>query len=182
MYLNLFWTFFKIGLFTFGGGYAMIPFIHRFGVDKYKWISEDEFMNIIAIAESTPGPIAINSATYIGYKVKGMKGSLVATLGVSIPSLVIIILISVFFMQFKENQHVEFAFQGVRIGVAVLILNAGIRMYKKLKKNWMSFGLIFIGFTLLLLNILSVIYVIIIGGAVGIVSQLIKLRGDQDAA
>jgi len=182
MYLTLFWTFFKIGLFTFGGGYAMIPFIHRFGVDKYKWISEDEFMNIITIAESTPGPIAINSATYIGHKVKGVKGSLVATIGVSIPSIVIIILIAAFFMQFKENVHVEYAFKGVRIGVSILILNAAIRMFKKLDKNYLSFILIFIGFSLLLFDVLSVIYVIIIGGAIGIITQILKVRGDGHAA
>jgi chromate transporter len=181
MYFTLFWTFFKIGLFTFGGGYAMIPFIHQFGVDKYKWITEDEFMDIITIAESTPGPIAINSATYIGYKVKGIKGSLAATIGVSIPSLVIIILISAFFMQFKENQHVEYAFQGVRIGVAVLILNAGMRMFRKLDKNLLSYILILIGFGLLLFHILSVIYVILIGGAIGIIAQLVKLRGERHA-
>lgn len=182
MYITLFWTFFKIGLFTFGGGYAMIPFIHQYGVDKHKWITEDEFMNIITIAESTPGPIAINSATYIGHRVKGVKGSIVATVGVSLPSLIIIILIAAFLMQYKENIHVEYAFQGVRIGVAVLILNAGVRMFKKLDKNLLTFLLIFIGFGLLLFELLSVIYVIMIGGAIGIITQLLKVRGGANAS
>ncbi len=181
MYFTLFWTFFKIGLFTFGGGYAMIPFIHRFGVDKYQWITEDEFMNIITIAESTPGPIAINSATYIGHKVKGVRGSIAATLGVSLPSLIIIILIAAFFMQFKENVHVEYAFKGIRIGVSVLVLNAAIRMYRKLDKTWLSYALLTLGFVLLLFHFLSVIYVIMIGGAIGIIYQVLKVRGENNA-
>ncbi|QLY39654.1 chromate transporter [Hujiaoplasma nucleasis] len=180
MYLTLFWTFFKIGLFTFGGGYAMIPFIHRFGVDKYQWITEDEFLNIITIAESTPGPIAINSATYIGHKVKGIRGSIAATIGVALPSVIIIILIAAFFMQFKENPHVEYAFKGVRIGVSVLVLNAAIRMYKKLDKHWISYFLIGVGFIILLFHFFSVIYVIMIGGAVGIIYQLLTVRGDTN--
>ncbi|MDA3932531.1 MAG: chromate transporter [Tenericutes bacterium] len=180
MYFKLFWTFFKIGLFTFGGGYAMIPFIHKFGVDKYQWITEQEFMNIIAIAESTPGPIAINSATYIGHKVKGVRGSAAATLGVSLPSFIIIILIAAFFMQFKDNMHVEYAFQGIRIGVAILVVNAAVRMYRKLDKNYMSYILIAIGFGLLLFDFLSVIYVIIVGGGIGIITQILKARGEEN--
>ncbi len=180
MLFILFWTFFKIGLFTFGGGYAMIPFIHQYAVEKYKWITDEEFLDIIAIAESTPGPIAINSATYIGHKVKGIKGSASATLGVVIPSLVIIVLIAAFFMQFKDNVYVEYAFKGVRVGVAILVLNAAIRMYKKLDKNWLSFGLILIGFGLVLFELLPVIAVIVIGGVVGIIYQLTLTRGEKN--
>ena len=105
---KIFFTFFKIGLFTFGGGYSMIPLIHFYAVDKFKWISETEFIDIIAIAESTPGPIAINSATYVGYKYNGVKGSAFATLGVALPSIIIIVLISAFLMQFKDNTYVEY--------------------------------------------------------------------------
>ncbi|QWC00680.1 chromate transporter [Mycoplasmatota bacterium] len=180
MYFKLFWTFFKIGLFTFGGGYAMIPFIHKFGVDKNKWITESEFMDIIAIAESTPGPIAINSATYIGHKVKGIRGSAAATLGVSLPSFIIIILIAAFFMQFKSNVHVEYAFQGIRIGVAILVINAAVRMFRKLDKTWFSYILISIGFGLLIFDLLSVIYAIIIGGSIGIITQILKVRGEEN--
>ncbi|MCF7923864.1 MAG: chromate transporter [Candidatus Izimaplasma sp.] len=183
MYLTLFWTFFKIGLFTFGGGYAMIPFIHSYTVTKYNWISEKEFMDIIAISESTPGPIAINSATYIGHKVKGIRGSFFATLGVMLPSIIIIILIASFFMQYKENIHVEYAFKGVRIGVSILIINAAVRMFRKLDKNILSYILIFIGFTLLLFDVLSVIYVIIIGALIGILTQILaKQRGEEDVS
>jgi chromate transporter len=180
MLFTLFWTFFKIGLFTFGGGYAMIPFIHQYAVEKYKWITDDEFLDIIAIAESTPGPIAINSATYIGYKVKGVGGSALATLGVVLPSIVIITLIAAFFMQFKDNVYVEYTFKGIRIGVAILVLNAAIRMYKKLDKNLLSFFLILVGFGLILFEILPVIYVILIGGITGIIYQLVKVRGEDN--
>jgi chromate transporter len=181
MLITLFWTFFKIGLFTFGGGYAMIPFIHNYAVEKYKWITDEEFLDIIAIAESTPGPIAINSATYIGNKVKGIKGSFFATLGVVIPSVIIILFIAMFFMQFKENIYVEYAFRGIRVGVSILILNAAIRMYKKLNKNWLSFLLLLVGFFFILFELVPVIYVIIIGGVVGISYQLIITRGDNNA-
>ena len=176
--ITLFLTFFKIGLFTFGGGYAMIPFIHQYAVEKYKWITDDEFLDIIAIAESTPGPIAINSATYIGHKVKGIKGSATATLGVVMPSVIIIVLIAAFFMQYKDNIWVEYAFKGVRIGVAILVLNAAIRMYKKLDKNILSFILILIGFSMILFELLPVILVIAIGGVIGIISQVLKVRGE----
>ena len=180
MLLILFWTFFKIGLFTFGGGYAMIPFIHQYAVEKYKWITDDEFLDIIAIAEATPGPIAINSATYIGHKVKGVKGSTFATLGVVIPSVIIIILIAYFFMQFKDNVYVEYAFKGVRIGVSILILNAALRMYKKLDKNLLSYGLILLGFGMILFEVLQVIWVILIGGIIGIIYQIVKTRGENN--
>ena len=180
MLLILFWTFFKIGLFTFGGGYAMIPFIHQYAVEKYKWITDDEFLDIIAIAEATPGPIAINSATYIGHKVKGVKGSTFATLGVVIPSVIIIILIAAFFMQFKDNVYVEYAFKGVRIGVSILILNAALRMYKKLDKNLLSYGLILLGFGMILFEVLQVIWVILIGGIIGIIYQIVKTRGENN--
>ncbi|MFA7075375.1 MAG: chromate transporter [Candidatus Izemoplasmatales bacterium] len=178
MLFTLFWSFFKIGLFTFGGGYAMIPFIHQYAVEKFKWITDDEFLDIIAIAESTPGPIAINSATYIGYKVKGVAGSALATLGVILPSIVIITIIAAFFMQFKDNQYIEYAFKGIRIGVAVLILNAALRMYKKLDKNLLSYLLMFTGLVLMLFEVIPVILVIVIGGAVGIINQIYKTRGE----
>lgn len=156
----------------------MIPFIHQYAVEKYKWITDDEFLDIIAIAESTPGPIAINSATYIGHKVKGIKGSAMATLGVVMPSVIIIVLIAAFFMQYKDNIWVEYAFKGVRIGVAILVLNAAIRMYKKLDKNILSYILILIGFSMILFELLPVILVIAIGGVIGIISQVLKVRGE----
>ncbi len=174
--LRLFFTFFKIGLFTFGGGYSMIPLIHFYAVSKYKWISEEEFIDIIAIAESTPGPIAINSATYVGYKNNGVKGSAVATLGVALPSVIIIVLISAFLMQFKDNIYVEYAFLGIRIGVSVLILNAALRIYKKVKKSVLTYILFAFGFVIAFFDVIPVVLVILIGGLVGLIANVLIHR------
>ena len=121
---ELFMTFFKIGLFTFGGGYAMISQIKEAVVEKKKWLSDDELMEIITIAESTPGPIAINLATFVGYKRKGVKGSIAATLGVILPSFIILYIISLFLDSFMENKYVAYAFSGIKCAVAFLILKA----------------------------------------------------------
>ena len=133
--LLLFITFVKIGLFTFGGGYAMISIIENICVEKKKWITHDEMMDITVIAESTPGPIAINCATYVGYKQKGIWGAIAATLGVVLPSFIIIYLISVFLNNFLEIAWISNAFKGIRIAVGILILDAGINMFIKMKKK-----------------------------------------------
>ena len=125
----------KIGLFTFGGGYAMIAILEGELVSKKKWIDRDEFLDIVAIAESTPGPIAINAATYIGYKRAGFLGALAATVGVCIPSFVIIYLISLFFDAFLSFEVVAYAFKGIRVGVLYLIISAGVKMFKGIKKS-----------------------------------------------
>ncbi len=176
--LALFFAMFKIGLFTFGGGYAMIAIIERDLVEKKKWIRHEEFMDLIGIAESTPGPIAINSATYIGYKVCGVLGSTFATLGVVLPSLIIIFCISLFFDAFLSLTWVGYAFKGIQACVCFLILNAGIKMFKKLKKT--SFNLIitivtvasFLSVSLFAVNFSSVFF-ILLGGFVGVVVYLI---------
>ena len=134
-FLQLFLSMFKIGLFTFGGGYAMIHFLENEYVDKKQWIESEEFMDLVAVAESTPGPIAINCSTYIGYKRAGVLGSLFATLGMCIPSFVIIFCISLFFDQFLAVSWVKSAFKGIQVCVIFLILSAGIKMFKKLKKT-----------------------------------------------
>ena len=131
----LFITFVKIGMFTFGGGYAMISIIENICVEKKKWITHDEMMDITVIAESTPGPIAINCATYVGYKQKGIWGAIAATLGVVLPSFIIIYLISVFLNNFLEIAWISNAFKGIRIAVGILILDAGINMFIKMKKK-----------------------------------------------
>ena len=133
--LLLFITFVKIGMFTFGGGYAMISIIENICVEKKKWITHDEMMDITVIAESTPGPIAINCATYVGYKQKGIWGAIAATLGVVLPSFIIIYLISVFLNNFLEIAWISNAFKGIRIAVGILILDAGINMFIKMKKK-----------------------------------------------
>jgi len=127
----LFLSMFKIGLFTFGGGTAMISLLENEFVGKKKWLSADEFADLIVIAESTPGPIAINSATYIGYKTCGVLGSVVATLGMVIPSFVIIYVISLFFNRFLSIKWVASAFKGIQACVIFLILSAGIKIFKK---------------------------------------------------
>ena len=133
--MDLFLTFAKIGLFTFGGGYAMIAVIQDICVERKTWISHDEMMDVTVIAESTPGPIAINCATYVGYKLAGLMRALLATLGMVLPSFLIIYAISRFIDNFLEIRLIWAAFQGIKAGVAVLILDAGITMIRKMKKK-----------------------------------------------
>jgi len=185
MILNLFWTFFKIGLFTFGGGYAMIATIREEIVEKKKWLDEDELMQIIAVAESTPGPIAINMATYVGYKKRGVLGSAAATVGVVVPSLVIIFIISLFLDAFMANRYVAYAFVGIKCAVAYLILRAGIGMFQKLARKWLPmtvFGIVFVG--LLALELLAVelstIVLILAGGIIGIAAYGIPGRKEAE--
>lgn len=182
--LALFVSFFKIGLITFGGGYAMIAIIESELVEKKKWIEKTEFLDVIAIAESTPGPIAINSATFIGYKRGGFWGSFFATLGVVMPSFIIIFAISFFFEKFLSLEYVGYAFKGIQACVAYLILSAGIKMFKGLKKN--AFNVVLFGLTvavMVTLDLLAVsfssVYYILIGGAVGIVVYLVSFAKDK---
>ena len=135
MLWSLFSSMFKIGLFTFGGGYAMISFLEREFVEKKNWLSHDEFMDLIVIAESTPGPIAINCATFTGYKKAGLIGALMATLGMIIPSFMIIYLISMFLDNFLELTIIANVFKGIKIAVGLLILDAAITMIKKMHKK-----------------------------------------------
>ena len=132
--LDLFLTFAKVGLFTFGGGYAMIALIEDACVSKKAWITHDDMMNVTVIAESTPGPIAINCATFVGYKQKGLPGAAAATLGIVLPSFLIIFLISSFLENFLEIAWIANAFKGIRIAVGLLILDAGLKMVKKMPK------------------------------------------------
>ena len=185
--LELFGVFFKIGLFTFGGGYAMIPQIKEVVIEKKKWMTEDEILDVIAIAESTPGPIAINSATYIGYKQNKLLGSIFATLGVVLPSFMIIFLISLFFDKFLENEYVANAFVGIKCAVAFLITKAGFDMFKKVKKtpyNVIMFT--FITALMITLEILSInfssIILILVGAAFGLLLYSLpkkKAEGDE---
>ena len=133
--LKLFLVMFKIGLFTFGGGYAMISILESELVAKRKWLESDEFLNVVAIAESTPGPVAINAATYVGYKLAGVWGSLSATVAVALPSFSIIFLISLFFDAFLSLKYVAYAFDGIQVCVIFLILSAGVKMLLKLEKT-----------------------------------------------
>ena len=174
----------KIGLFTFGGGYAMINLLDNEFVERKRWISEDEFMNLVTIAESTPGPIAINCATFIGYKRAGFFGSVAATVGMCIPSLTIIYLISLFFNQFLAIPWVESAFRGIQVCVVFLIFSAGLKMLRKMKKS--SFNITVLSLTLvsvITLTLLSVrfssIFYILIFGTVGLLLYTVRYIKDK---
>lgn len=174
----IFISMFKIGLFTFGGGYAMISFFESEFVNKKKWLDHDEFMNILVIAESTPGPVAINMATYIGYKQKKIIGSIFATLGMVLPSFTIIFIISLFFNNLLENKYVAAAFKGIQACVIFLILSAGIKLFKKMKKN--VFNIIVMSITFILVVLFSIldvsfssIFYILISGCLGLFVYLI---------
>ncbi len=172
----LFLTFFKIGAFTFGGGYAMIPLIQKEVVEKKAWITDEDILDIFAIAESTPGPIAINSATFIGYKIAGVFGSFCATLGVVLPSFVIISLIALVLREFSEIQAVQYAFRGIRAGVLALIVKALISMYKQCPKfayTYVLMGAAFIAAAFLPIN---AIYIILGCGILGLVCSLVADR------
>ena len=168
----------KIGLFTFGGGYAMIALLENEFVSKKEWIEKDEFLDMVAIAESTPGPIAINAATYIGYKKEKILGAVLATLGMCIPSFTIIFFISLFFNQFLSIGWVASAFKGIQVCVVFLILSAGVKMLKKMKKK--PFNLIVMSATFLCMVAFGVfavsfssIFYILISGFVGLLIYLI---------
>ena len=184
-YLSLFLTMLKIGLFTFGGGYAMIALLENEFVAKKKWLGKDEFLDIAAIAESTPGPIAINAATYIGYKNTGIIGSMIATLGICIPSFVIIYAISLFFDAFLSLTLVACAFKGIQICVVYLILSAGLKMLKQMKKT--VFNIIIISITLICMVVFSLfavkfstIFYILLSGACGVAVYLLgKIRKEK---
>ena len=125
----------KVGLFTFGGGYAMISVITDTCVEEKQWLTQDEMMDLTVVAESTPGPIAINCATYVGYKMAGMTGAVLATLGIVLPSFVILYSISMFLEHFLEYKMIAAACRGIKVGVSLLILDAGLTMLKKMKKK-----------------------------------------------
>ncbi len=169
---QLFITFIKIGAFTFGGGYAMVPLIQRETVEKKKWINDDDILEIVAIAESTPGPIAVNSATFVGYKTAGVLGAAAATIGVVLPSFTIIYFISFVIDKFENNTAVKYAFSGIRAGVLALIIKALWAMSKKNAKNIISFIITAFAFIFAALNI-NVIYIILACAVTGIVSSLI---------
>lgn len=178
-YLDLFLTFFKIGAFTFGGGYAMIAILENEFVERKKWLEHEEFMDVVAIAESSPGPIAINSATYIGYKSAGFFGALFATLGVVLPSFIIIYLISLFFDAFLSFKLVAAAFRGIQAAVVYLILSAGIKLWKKMKKKPLPVILTtctvicMLAFSITAVKFSS-IYYILIGAVIGLFSYLLS--------
>lgn len=173
---QVFASFFRIGAFTFGGGYAMIPLIQNEAVEKRKWITDDDILEIIAIAESTPGPIAINSATFVGYRACGILGSMVATIGVVLPSFVIILALSFVLRQFQDVQAVQWAFQGIRAGVLALLVKALWTMFKKSPKGWAAYVVIGASFVLTAIFDINVIFVLIGCAVFGLVTSLLMER------
>ena len=177
--LDLFLCFAKIGLFTFGGGYAMIVLIGNACVEKKHWLTHDEMMNITVIAESTPGPISINCATYIGYKQKGFAGALAATFGIVLPSFCIIFLVSMFLDRFLEITWFAHAFQGIKAAVGILIIDAGFKMLTKMKKKTLSVAIVVCAFiVMLLISLLSLkissLILMLVAGLVSLTIFMIK--------
>ncbi len=186
--LSLFLTMLKIGAFTFGGGYAMIALLENEFIAKKKWVEKEEFLDMVAIAESTPGPIAINSATYIGYKVCGVLGSLVATLGMVLPSFTIIFAISLFFDKFLSLAFVGYAFRGIQVCVIYLIFTAGLKLLKQMKKSAFNITLLSSVIVAMVLcsvfavSFSSIFYILIcgvLGLAVYLFGRLLKKGGEQ---
>ena len=183
-YLSLFLAMMKIGLFTFGGGYAMLALIENEFVERKKYIDREEFMDMVAIAESTPGPIAINTATYIGYKRLGFFGALASTIGVIVPSFLIIFVISLFFDHFLSYPLVAHAFQGIQVAVIYLIFSAGFKMLRNMKKTTLSVSILTtVTLSMTVLSLLasrfSSIFYILISGGIGLFLYLLKVVKDK---
>lgn len=178
---TLFFTFFKIGLFTFGGGYAMIALLEEEFIQRRKWLDKDEFLDMTAIAESTPGPVAINSATYLGYKLAKIPGAATATVAVCLPSFLIIYAISLFFEQFTQLTVIANAFKGIQVCVIYLIFSAGVRMLIALDKSPFATGvlaavmLVMVGLSLAGVSVSSIL-LILLSGAAGVAVWLIGRR------
>ncbi len=184
---DLFLTFAKIGLFTFGGGYAMIALIEDACVEKKRWITHDEMMDVTVIAESTPGPIAINCATYVGFKQKGYAGAAAATVGIVLPSFCIIFMISRFLDNFLEIAWIAHAFQGIRIAVGILILDAAVKMIRKMQKRPFPLAVMIASFiAMLLVDIfalgISSITLMLAAAAVSLALYIAKGSGGREAA
>ncbi len=172
--LQLFIIFARIGGFTFGGGYAMLPIMQKELVDKKEWISHDELLNYYAVGQCTPGIIAVNTATFVGYKRKGIVGSIFSTAGVVTPSIIIIILIASFLKNFASYPVVQSAFAGIRIAVCATILVSIVNLWKKSVKSWINILFCFGAFFLSAFTSISPIWIVLIAGAGGIFCHLKK--------
>ncbi len=176
----LFLSFIKIGAFTFGGGYAMIPLIQKEVVEKRKCITDKEILEIIAIAESTPGPIAVNAATFIGYKTAGFFGAFWATVGVVLPSFLIIAAVSLVLRQFESLRAVQYAFWGIRAGILALVLNALVSMYKQFPRNRVSYAIAAVSFLLVAAFKVNVLIVIMICAVIGLAYFVLAERREKN--
>ena len=174
---DLFWTFCKIGALTFGGGYAMLPLIQREIVENKKWSSEKEILDYYAVGQCTPGVIAVNTATFIGYKLRGIIGGIVATLGVIFPSIVIILIIATFLQNFADLAIVQSAFAGIRVAVVALIITTVVKLIKSSIKDYLGVIIAIIAFVISAFIGLSPVYVVIAAALTGFISK--GLRGDK---
>ena len=173
---ELFITFLRIGAFTFGGGYAMIPLIQREAVEKHGWVSDEDILEVVAIAESTPGPIAINAATFIGYRLAGFFGAVCASLGVVLPSFVVILLISGILRQFQHIDVVRNAFVGIRAGVLALIVKTFWAMFKKSTKTTFAYAVMVTVFACVVFWDVSVVLMLLLCALAGLGVMLWKGR------
>lgn len=183
---TLFWTFLRIGAFTFGGGYAMAAVLEAEFVEKKRWLTQEEFLDMLAISESTPGPVAVNSATFLGYRMAGVSGAALCTLGVCLPSFGVIYLISLFFEQFLALRAVEAAFCGIRVCVVYLIASAGLRLLRQMKRSALNVALaggvfvLSVAFSLFAVRFSSIFFILICGGAGVLVYVLRALRARKE--
>ncbi len=161
---TMFFSFLKIGAFTFGGGYAMVPLMQAEVVDNRKWITEDEFLDILVISQTFPGAIAVNTSIFIGYKIRGIRGAVLALFGTILPSFFIILLVVSFFMQFRDNHYVNLVFKGIGAAVPAMILAAVISLTKSMKKNYLNLIIIILSVaSISLLNVHPVIVILVSG-------------------
>ena len=173
---ELFGVFFKIGAFTFGGGYAMIPLIQREVVENKKYIKENEMLDMVAVSESTPGPVAINMATFVGYRIAGISGAAASTLGIVLPSFVIILIISFFLRQFESIKAVSYAFSGIRVGVLALMLHALTSLWKQSPKGAVPYIIMLLAFVSVAFFKFSVILVMVACALIGLGTFLLSGR------
>ncbi len=179
-YIELFLTFAKLGACTFGGGYAMLPFIQKEIVEKRHWATEEEIIDYYAVGQCTPGIIAVNTATFIGYNKKGVLGGICATLGIISPSLIIIILIANFLEAFASNPLLQHALSGIRIAVCVLILNAVIKLFKSGVKDCYGYLLFLSALFISCFKVIPTILIILIASGLGIlIKQIIQKKEDH---
>ena len=177
--LQLLLTFMKIGVVTFGGGYAMIPIIENETSKKKKWIAPDDLLDVIALSESTPGPISICAATFIGFKMAGVLGAFASTLGVVLPSFVIIYLISLFLRSFEDIMIIKYAFFGIRAGVLALLVKAVISMYKKSPKNFVAYFIMAASMAAVAFFSCNVIIVLLGAAVIGLCATLIAKKAGR---
>ena len=173
---QLFLTFFKTGLFTFGGGYAMISILEEELVAKKRWITSQDMLDMLVIAESTPGVVAVNTATSVGFRVRGVLGAIVATLGVVLPSFLIITALTFFIQEFSDNRWYQAAFTGIQACVTILIINAFVKLAKQIERTWFSIVLLIAAFAVAVFTDFDVIFIILIGAVLGIVYTLMCER------